>query len=100
MYNLVIYMYAYMYIWNRGKHDNLIEGHSTINFFDLHQNVYSEVASKKARKAIASKYIISYQNKDFNKSNDCKVILSHIRLQRQNLDKSLLVDIFTNNILE
>ena len=52
------------------------EGQSTIYFFDLDQNVYSEVASKKARKAIASKYTISYQNKDFNKSNVCKFILS------------------------
>ena len=50
-----------------------------IYIFDLHQNVYSEVASKKPRKAIASKYTISYQNKDFNKSYVCKVILSHIR---------------------
>ena len=76
------------------------EGHSTIYFFDLHQNVYSEVASKKARKSFASKYTISYQNKDFNKSNVCNIILSQIRLQRLNLDKSALVDIFTNIILE
>ena len=77
-----------------------IEGHSTIYFFDLHQNVYSEVASKKARKAIASNYTISYQNKDFNKSNVFKVILSQIPLQRLNLDKYGLVDIFTNIIPE
>ena len=33
------------------------------------QNVNSEVASKKPIKATASKYTISYQNKEFNKSN-------------------------------
>ena len=43
---------------------------------------------------------IFYQNKDVNKSNVCKVILSQIRLQRLNLDKSALVDIFTNVILK
>ena len=75
------------------------EGHSTIYVFDLHQNVYSEVASKKPREAIASKYTISYQNKDLNKSNLCKVILSQIRLQRLDLDRSTLVDIVTNKIL-
>ena len=68
--------------------------------FDLHQNVYSEVASKKLRKAIAIKYTISYQNKDFNKSNVYKDVVSQIRLQRLNLDTSVLVDIFTNIILD
>ena len=70
----------------------LYEGHSTIYFFDLYQTFPSEVASKKPRKALASKYTISHQNKDFNKSNACKVILPHIRLQRLNLDTFALID--------
>ena len=41
------------------------EGDSTIDFFYFHQNVYSEVASKKHRKAFASNYT-TYQNKYFN----------------------------------
>ena len=69
--------------------NNIEEGHSTIYLFDLHHNVYSEVASKKPRKAIT----ISYQNEDFNKSSFGRVILSQFRLQRLNLDKSALVDI-------
>ena len=35
----------------------------------MYQNVYSQVASKKPRKASTSKYAISYQNKYFKKSN-------------------------------
>ena len=76
-----------------------IEGHSTIYVFDLHQNVYSEVASKEPSKTIASYYKISYQNKDSNKSNVCKVILAQIRLQRLNLDTYASVGILTNKIL-
>ena len=73
MFNLIFY------------YGRLLDGHSTIYFYfqcinclakddqislklaeyaDLHQNVYSGVASKKPRKATASKYAISYQNKD------------------------------------
>ena len=48
-------------------------------FSYIHQNVYSEVPSKKRRKAIASKFTISYQNKDFKESNVYDVILSQIR---------------------
>ena len=65
-----------------------------------HQNVYSEVPSKKRRKAIASKFIISYQNKDFKKSNVYECVLSQIRLQSLNLDIGALVYVLTNIILE
>ena len=54
-------------------------GHSTIYFFLYSSNVYSEVPSKERRKAIVSKFTISYQNKDFNKSNVYEVILSKTR---------------------
>ena len=47
----------------------LDEGTQRFIFSYIQQNVYSEVASKQHRKATASKYTISYQNKDFNKSN-------------------------------
>ena len=69
-------------------------------FSYIHQNVYSEVPSKERRKAIASKFTISYQNKDFKKSNVYEVILSQIRLQRLKLDIGALVYVLTNIILE
>ena len=101
----------------------LIEGHSTIYFWKmisiylllnerwldifkislirrLASNVYSEVVSKKPWNATASKYTISYQDKDFKKSIVHWVILSQIRLQRLNSVTFALVDIFTNIILE
>ena len=46
----------------------------------LHENIYSDVASKKPSKATASKYTISYKNKYFKKSNLFQVILKQIRL--------------------
>ena len=55
------------------------EGTQQFIFSYIYQNDYSEVASKKRRKAIASKFTISYQNKDFKKSNMYKVILSQVR---------------------
>ena len=66
---------------------NVLERTRALNdlFFSyIHQNVYSEVPSKHRTKAIASKFIISYQNKDFKKSKVYEVILSQIRLQRLN----------------
>ena len=60
------------------------EGTQRFIFSYIHQNVYSEVPSKKHRKAFASKLKISYQNKDFTKSNVYDVILSQIRLQPLN----------------
>ena len=62
------------------------EGTQRFILFYIYLNVYSEVASKTRRKDIASKYTISYQNKDFKKSNVYEVILSQNRLQRLNLD--------------
>ena len=47
--------------------------------FYMHHNVYSEVPSKEHRTDIASKFTISYQNKDFKTSNVSVVILSQIR---------------------
>ena len=47
----------------------------------IRQNIYSEVARKKPSKEIASKYTISYQNKDVKESNVYKDIPSQIRLQ-------------------
>ena len=61
-----------------------VEGTQRFIFSYIHQNVYSEVPSKKHRKAFASKLKISYQNKDFTKSNVYDVILSQIRLQPLN----------------
>ena len=58
---------------------NIIEGTQRFIFSYIHQNVYSEVPSKERRKAMASKFTISYQNKDFKKSNVNEVILSQIR---------------------
>ena len=57
----------------------VVEGIQRFIFSYIHQNVYSEVPSKERRKAIASKFTISYQNKDFKKSNVYEVILSQIR---------------------
>ena len=74
-------------------------GHSTIYFSYIHQNVYSEVPSKKRRKAIASKITISYQNKDFKKSNVYEVIISQIRLQRLKFNIGALVYVLANRIL-
>ena len=77
----------------------LSEGTQRIIFSYIHQNVYSEVPSKERRKAIASKFTISYQNKDFKKSKAYEVILSQIREQRLNLDTAASIDIFANIIL-
>ena len=59
-----------------------------------------KLQARNPEKAIASKNTSSYQNKDFNKFNVCKVICLYVRLLRLNLDKSALVDILTNIILE
>ena len=56
-----------------------LEGTQRFIFSYTHQNVYSEVPSKERRKAIASKFTISYQNKDFKKSILYSVVLSQIR---------------------
>ena len=54
------------------------EGTQPFIFSYIHQNFYSEVPSKERRKVIASKFTISYQNKDFKKSNVYEIILSQI----------------------
>ena len=78
---------------------NKNEGTQRFIFPYMHQNAYSEVPSKQRKKAIASKFRISYQNKDFKKSNVYEVILSQIRLQRLKLDIDALVYVLTNRIL-
>ena len=69
-------------------------------YADLHQHVYSEVESKKPRRANVSKYTISYQNTDFEKSNVYDIILSDSFTETKLPDTSALVDIFANIILE
>ena len=76
------------------------EGTQRFIFSYIHQNVCSEVPSKKDRKAIASQFTISYRNKDFKKSTVFEVNLSQIRLQRLNLVIDELVYVLTNIILE
>ena len=76
------------------------EGTQRFIFSYIHQNVYSEVPSKQRRKGIASKFTISYQNKDFKKSNVYEVIRSQIRLQRLKLDIGALVYVLANILLE
>ena len=77
-----------------------IEGTQRYKYSFIHQNVYSEVPSKKHKKAVASKFKISYQNKDFKKSYVYEVILSRICLQKLNLDIGALAYVLTDIILE
>ena len=78
----------------------IYEGTQRFIFTYIHQNVYYEIPSKKRRKASASKLTISYQNKDFKKSNVYELIISQIRLQRLNLDIGALDFVLTNIIIE
>ena len=80
--------------------DGVKRGTQRFTFLICFKMFILKLQAKKTRKAIASKYTISYKNKNFNKSNVCKVILSYICKQRLNLDKFALVDIFINIILE
>ena len=66
----------------------------------MHQIVYSEVASKNPREATASRYTISYQKKDFKKSNVYRDSIKELLLQRLDLDTSASVAILTNIIIE
>ena len=75
-------------------------GFQKVKNADFHQNIYSEVASKKPRKASANKYTIFYQKK---RHKEIKRILGYtLQDSRQRLyqDTSALLDIFTNIILK
>ena len=69
----------------------IFEGTRRFILFYMHQNVYCEVQSKELRNAFASKYTISYQNKDVKKSNVYEVIISQNSLQIVILDTGALV---------
>ena len=58
---------------------NFDEGTQRFIISYIYENVYSEVPSKERRKALVSKFTISYQNKDFKKSNVYEVIFLQIR---------------------